>query len=223
MTSETLQSLIDAIEAKDLCTAAHTWRVVLYTRALAEEAGVGQADLDRITKAAALHDVGKLDVPDAVLQKPGPLTPAEFDLIKTHTVRGHERLMAMNEHDPIVLELVRHHHERWDGKGYPDALEGEAIAPGARYFAVIDSFDAMTTVRPYRREVGEGAVRRALTELEEGAGTRYWPRAVEMFTRLQRTGALDWITEHFNDTCPVAYGGGAAVATVAGARRPVMG
>jgi HD-GYP domain-containing protein (c-di-GMP phosphodiesterase class II) len=219
MTPGTLQALIDAIEAKDLCTAAHTWRVVLYSRALAEEAGMARGELERITGAAALHDLGKLDMPDALLQKPGPLTPEEFEVIKGHTVRGYERLVSMGETDPVLLELVRHHHERWDGLGYPDRLAGEAIAPAARSFAVIDAFDAMTTVRPYRKEVGPAAVHRALEELERGAGTRYWPEAVERFARLHRTGALDWIGEHFNDTCPVRYAGPELAAAAAQRRR----
>jgi HD-GYP domain-containing protein (c-di-GMP phosphodiesterase class II) len=101
--------------------------------------------------------------------------------------------------------LVRHHHERWDGRGYPDGLAGEQIAPGARYFAVIDSFDAMTSLRPYRSATGIKATRHAIEELEAGSGTRYWPHAVEVFSRLFHTGRLDWISEYFNDTCPVEY------------------
>lgn len=206
MAPETVQALVEAIEAKDLSTAAHTWRVVLYARAMAEEGGLGPDAMERITHAAALHDVGKLDIPDEILKKPGRLTPEEFEVIKTHTTRGHERLLAMGETDPIVLDLVRHHHERWDGRGYPDGLAGERIAPAARYFAVIDSFDALTSARPYRQEVGERAAERALEELEAGVGTRYWGEAVEMFARLQRTGELGWIQSYYNDTCPVRYG-----------------
>jgi HD-GYP domain-containing protein (c-di-GMP phosphodiesterase class II) len=207
-----VQAMVQAIEVKDLSSAAHTWRVVLYTRALAERAGIDEALLDRLTTAAALHDVGKLDIPDHILQKPGPLTDEEFGVIKTHAVLGYDRLKGMGERDPILLEFVRHHHERWDGRGYPDGLAGEAIPLGPRYFAVIDSFDAMTSVRPYRSEVGERAVQHALDELEAGKGTRYWPAAVEAFASLVRSGATAWITEYFNDRCAVHYEHGTGVA-----------
>jgi putative nucleotidyltransferase with HDIG domain len=220
MTPEALKELLDAIEAKDLCTAAHTWRVVLYSRAMAEDAGVPPEMVERITRAAALHDVGKLDVPEPILQKPGRLTPEEFEVIKTHVTVGAMILEPVRFPWPVI-PIVMSHHERWDGRGYPDGLAGERIAPAARYFTVIDCFDAMTTVRPYRREVGPGAVRTALAELEAGSGTHYWPRAVEMFTRLHRTGALAWITEHFNDTCPVEYDGGHTLAEVSRTRARV--
>ncbi len=199
MTPEIIQALVEAIELKDQCTAAHTWRVVLYTRALAEEAGESPETLRRLTHAAALHDVGKLDVPTAVLAKPGPLTPEERAVMQAHTTLGHELLTRLGETDPLVLELVRHHHERWDGQGYPDRIAGEAIAVAPRFFAVIDTFDAMTSVRPYRAEVGEKAAEKAIAELEAGAGARYWLPAVEMFSRLYRTGRLGWILEYFND------------------------
>ena len=205
MLPDDVHALVKAIERKDLSTAAHTWRVVLYARALAEESGLPHDLVGRITTGAALHDIGKLDIPDQILQKPGTLDPAEFEIIKTHAARGHARLLLMGEQDDIVLDLVRHHHERWDGSGYPDGLIGEAISPGARYFSVIDSFDAMTSLRPYRRETGVKAAEHALEELESGSGVRYWPTAVEVFARLIRTGRLNWIGEYFNDSCPVEY------------------
>ncbi len=194
-----VQSLVKAIELKDLSTAAHTWRVVLYARALAEQFGVDHAAIARLTTGAALHDLGKIDLPDEILQKPGPLTPDEYNIVKTHTVFGHAALRRMEETDPLILDLVRHHHERWDGKGYPDGLAGEHIALPARFFSVIDSFDAMTSLRPYRREVGEAAADRAVVELEAARGTRYWPEAVDAFARLYRSGHLNWILHHFND------------------------
>ncbi len=220
LSSDAVRSLVESIEHKDLSTAAHTWRVVLYTRALAEEFGVDAQMMDRLTTAAALHDIGKLDIPDAILQKPGALTDEEFATIKTHTIRGHERLLALGEHDNIILELIRHHHERWDGKGYPDALAGEQIAASARYFAVIDSFDAMTSVRPYRATTGLKAARHAMDELEAGAGTRYWPPAVEAFGRLFSTGALTWISEYYNDSCGIGYDHGRPASKPSGGPRP---
>lgn len=220
MAPDIVQALVQTIGLKDLSTAAHTWRVALYARAMAEEAGLGHDEVERVTRGAALHDVGKIDIPDAVLQKPGPLTDEEFAVIKTHAALGHERLIRMGEDDPVMLELVRHHHERWDGKGYPDGLESERIPLVARYFAVIDSFDAMTSIRPYRQDVGEAAAERAVTELDAGAGSRYWAPGVKMFTSLYRSGRLDWILHHFNDRCELPpYRCDALGVRVQGARR----
>lgn len=203
LSPEIVQSLVKLIELKDASTAAHTWRVVLYLRTMAEEANIDHDTIARLTTAAALHDFGKIDIPDEVLQKPGKLTDDEFEVMKRHTVLGHERLVQMGVDDPVVLNLVRHHHERHDGLGYPDRLEGEKIPLLPRYFAVIDSFDAMTSIRPYRKDVGEEAAKRALAEIQAGAGSRYAPDAVEVFTRLYDTGHLDWILHYFNDQCPV--------------------
>ncbi len=204
MDAEVLHALVRLIEVKDLSTAAHTWRVVLYTRALAEEAGIDHDTIARLTKAAALHDIGKIEIPDQILQKPGKLSDDEFSIMQTHAARGHEYLLGVGEDDSIVLELVRHHHERWDGKGYPDALGGERIPLVARYFSVIDSFDALTSVRPYRTQIGEAAAERAIEELKSSSGTRYFPDAVEMFAGMYRTGKLDWILHYYNDDVPVA-------------------
>lgn len=203
MSPEVVGALVHIIEAKDHSTAAHTWRVVLYARAMAELAGVPKPDIARLTFAAALHDVGKIDVPDEILQKPGVLTADEYEVMRRHAVLGHERLVRMEEQDPMLLELVRHHHERPDGLGYPDGLKKDQMPAAARYFAVIDSFDAMTSIRPYRQDVGGEAARKAVGELQLGAGTRYCHEAVEMFADLYHTGRLHWILEYFNDSCPV--------------------
>lgn len=215
-----VQSLVKAIERKDHSTAAHTWRVVLYTRALAEEFGVDHESVARLTTGAALHDVGKIDLPDEILQKPVPLTPEEYAVVKTHANLGHARLRSMEETDPLVLDLVKHHHERWDGQGYPDAMVGEHIALPARFFSVIDSFDAMTSLRPYRQDIGEAAADKAIAELESGRGNRYWPDAVDAFARLYRSGKLGWILNHFNDASGIdGYCGGSTVREVEHAKR----
>lgn len=199
MSPDIVEALVKTIELKDQSTAAHTWRVVLYARALAERAGMPRSFIERLSVGAALHDVGKIDIPDHVLQKPGKLTDEEFEVIKRHTTLGHERLKRMGEEDQVLLDLVRHHHERVDGRGYPDGLAGEDIPIVARYFAVIDTFDALTSVRPYRKEVGAEAAEKALAELNACIGSRYDPRAVRMFTDLYREGALEWIVNYFND------------------------
>ncbi len=200
---EDIQNLVRQIERKDLSTAAHTWRVVLYTRALTEAAGLPQELISRLVHAAALHDVGKIDIPDAILQKPGPLTPEERKVMEHHPALGHRRLLDMGEDDAVILNLVRHHHERVDGRGYPDNLAGDRIPAEARYFAVIDSFDALTSLRPYRESVGEEAARVAIVELQAGMGTHYDPKCVELFTRLYEGGSLDWILHYYNDICEV--------------------
>ncbi len=204
---ELVTPYLQALEEKDGLTAAHTWRVTLYTRLLSEEFGLDADRVARIGVAAALHDIGKLDVPRAILQKPGPLTDEEFAIIKTHPMHGWRRLRELGVTDQVALNLVRYHHERIDGKGYPDGVAGETIPIGARFFAVIDTFDALTSIRPYRADVGHAAGDRAFEELHKGVNTRYAPQAVEAFFRLYRRGEVDWIMEYFNDTaCPLSYG-----------------
>jgi HD-GYP domain-containing protein (c-di-GMP phosphodiesterase class II) len=199
ITPEEVWPLLRAIEQKDVSTGAHTWRVVLYARLLAETIGMDRDGVDRVGLAAALHDVGKIDIPDRILKKPGKLTPDEFRVIQTHTTAGHQRLIDMGVSDEVVLHLVRHHHERLDGTGYPDKLTGTDLRLGARAFAVIDTFDAMTSIRPYRSEVGPQAAERALREIESHMDDWYCADCVRVFADLYREGRLGWIMEHFND------------------------
>lgn len=203
MSPKQVQELVSEIERKDLSTAAHTWRVVLYTRAMLEEFGVDHDMIDLVTQGAALHDIGKVVIPDHILQKPGRLTDEEYEIIKLHPVAGYARMITLGVSEEPIFNLVRYHHERWDGLGYPFQLRGEDIPIGARVFAVIDAFDAMTSVRPYRSELGDSAAERALIELQAGMGSRYWADGVEAFTKLFRTGKLDYILHYFNDEVPV--------------------
>lgn len=121
MYPDLIQALVSTLELKDFSTAAHTWRVILYTRAMAESAGLDHETITRLTHCAALHDIGKIDIPEQILQKPGPLTPEQFEVMKQHAALGHERLLRMEETDPILLDLVRHHNERWDVPATPTA------------------------------------------------------------------------------------------------------
>ncbi|MCL4221390.1 MAG: HD domain-containing protein [Phycisphaerales bacterium] len=198
-----VEQLVHGIEGKDMSTAAHTWRVVLYTRAMAEAAGAPTSQMRELTHAAALHDVGKLDIPREILTKPGKLTLEEFEVIKQHPVTGFARMVKLDVEDPLILDLIRFHHERWDGRGYPYGYAGEQIPAAARTFAVIDSFDAMTSVRPYRHDVGQEAAKNAIIELKAGAGTRYAPHAVALFCEMFEAGRFDWILNYFNDGCEV--------------------
>lgn len=196
---DAIRGLLTAIELKDAATAAHTWRVTLYARSLAESRGISGDLLRRLTVGAALHDVGKIDIDDAVLRKADRLNEDEFEAIRAHTVLGHGRLQSMGMIDDEILGMVRSHHERWDGAGYPDGLAGEAIPMGARFLAVIDVFDAMTSVRPYREEVGEPAAERALCLIREGRGTTFCPECVDAFEDLYRSGGVNWILHYYND------------------------
>lgn len=199
--------MVQQIEAKDLSTAAHTWRVVLYLRALLEARGASHEQIFAATQGAALHDVGKLDIPDEILQKPARLTPEEFEVIEQHAVTGYARMIALDVEDETILDLVRYHHEKMDGSGYPFHLKGEEIPRIARDFAVIDTFDAMTSHRPYRHKVGADAAEHALDVLIEAKGTKYDPESVELFASLYHSGALDYILSYFNDAAALpAYG-----------------
>lgn len=189
-----------------MSTAAHTWRVVLYARALAERFDLPDHQMELITHGAALHDIGKLDIPRKILIKPARLTAEEFEVIKQHPITGQARLVSLGVEEELILDLVRAHHERWDGLGYPLGLKGEEIPLAARVFSVIDTFDALTSYRPYRHEVGERAADHAIEELERGRGTWYWADAVDAFVQLYRGESLGWILHYYNDTaCGVSY------------------
>jgi len=202
MDRDILIALVRIVDIKDGLTGAHTARVALYSQALAEATGLKEAEVYRVMRAAALHDIGKIDIPDHILGKPGRLTDQEYAIIQQHAVWGYERLARMGEDDPVILSVVRSHHERVDGSGYPDGLAGPAIHPAALCFAVVDTFDAMTSIRPYRTDLGPDAAQRAIEELNQHAGTWYCPDAIEALTRLYRAGKLDWIMRHQNGADP---------------------
>ena len=194
--------LVDELESHDTITATHTWRVILYTRAIAEDAGLDHELVDLLSLGAALHDVGKLDVDGSILRKPARLTNEEFEIVRSHTVLGEARLRRAGITAPPVLNMVRSHHERLDGSGYPDGLSGDEIPLAAAYFAVVDSYDAMTSRRPYQRDLPKDAEERAIAELRAGCGSAYCPDAVARFVRLHEAGSLDWIGKHFNEDSP---------------------
>lgn len=195
-------TLVDDLEAHDTVTATHTWRVILYTRALAEDAGLDHDMVDLLSLGAALHDVGKLDIDGAILRKPGRLTDEEFGVVRAHTVLGERRLRALGIDQTIVLSMVRSHHERMDGSGYPDGLRAGDIPTSARYFGVVDTFDAMTSRRPYKPALPDDAEERAIDELLALRGRTFCEDAVDRFVRLHRKGSLDWIARHFNEDSP---------------------
>jgi len=178
----TIETLAMAIDAKDQITWGHIRRVQIGAMRLAEAVGVRHEKLMRAIEAAALlHDMGKLAVPEYILNKPGKLSPSEFDRMKLHASVGAEILSAIKFPYPVV-PIVRHHHENWDGTGYPAGLAGTDIPIGARILAVADCFDALTSDRPYRPRLSTAA---ALDELRLRRGTMYDPFIVDVFVRLQ--------------------------------------
>jgi putative nucleotidyltransferase with HDIG domain len=174
--TELLEQLASDLEARDPYTHGHSRRVARYATMIAKRMGVGGEQLARIRTAAALHDVGKLETPTAVLHKPGRLTESEFAIVKEHPVTGAQMVSILE--DPELETIVRHHHERLDGTGYPDRLAGDQIPLGARIISVADTFDAITSARPYRAARPH---REALKILRAEAGTQLDGDAVNAF------------------------------------------
>jgi len=179
----TIETLAMAIDAKDQITHGHIRRVQIFAVGLARAMGVNEpAQIKAVEAAALLHDMGKLAVPEYILNKPGPLTPAEFEKMKLHASVGADILSAIDFPYPVV-PIVRHHHENWDGTGYPDGLKSSEIPVGARILSVVDCFDALTSDRPYRPRLSDAE---ALRILNERRGTMYDPLVVDTFARVYR-------------------------------------
>ena len=166
------------LEKKDVYTRGHSRRVSRYAARTAVLLGISGHPLDQIRLGGELHDIGKIGTRDSVLRKPGPLTPGEFEEIKRHVTEGEDILEPLRRDSPLVLQIVRSHHERLDGSGFPDGLKGDAIPLCARIVAVVDAFDAMTTNRAYRspRPPGE-----AFAELCRFAGVQFDAAVVTAF------------------------------------------
>src|SRR6476661_5294870 len=176
----TAEALATAIDAKDQTTHCHVRRVQIYAAGLGEVFGLSPNEIAALKAGALLHDIGKLAVPPHILNKPGPLTPAEFEKMKIHTVVGAQILARVNFPYPVI-PIVRHHHERWDGRGYPDKLRGEQIPITARIISVVDCFDSVREDRPFRRGMTLGE---ATALLLRGAGIHFDPVVVDQFIKL---------------------------------------
>jgi ribonuclease P protein subunit RPR2 len=187
----TVTSLAAAVEAKDEYTGGHIQRVHALGLLLAEVVIPDEAREPELSYGFLLHDIGKLAVPDAILNKPGKLDEQEWQLLKQHPEQGAKILSAIPFLDR-ALDVVRHHHERWDGRGYPDGLHGEEIPLWARIFAVVDTVDAVTSDRPYRAARPLGA---AIHELRKEAGTQFDPECVEALLRVDRP-SLEALLQH---------------------------
>jgi putative two-component system response regulator len=181
-------ALANAIEAREEGMRGHCERLTVLAMRLGLAFGLGEEEIETIRLGALLHDVGKIGIPDSVLLKPGPLTDEETELMRTHTIIGDNLL------DPIdllaaVRPIVRHHHERWDGLGYPDALQGVEIPFGARIMAVADAVEAMSAKRVYREPLAEPDIVR---ELERGRATQWDPTITDVVLRMIETEAISF-------------------------------
>ena len=173
----TLQALVTALDFRDNETQGHSSRVVEYAVIVATAMGVKEPHLAWIRQGAILHDVGKIGVPDAILKKPGKLDPAEWEEMKRHPEMGYRMLQHIHFLKP-ALDIVLSHQERWDGSGYPRGLKGEGIPLGARIFAVVDTFDAMTSDRPYRPAL---TIENARDEVRRFSAIQFDPRVADAF------------------------------------------
>lgn len=173
----TMESLRLAVDAKDSYTAGHSDRVAYYSKLIGEELKLSEEDLQTLYEGALFHDIGKIGIPDSVLKKTGPLSDDEYDDIKTHPSIGAHILMPAKIFDNLI-PIVTHHHERYDGRGYPAKLAGENIPFMARIVAVADAFDAMTSDRSYRPRF---TLVKALDELSTNKGTQFDPNVVDAF------------------------------------------
>jgi len=178
-TRQLLESMADAVDLRDAYTGYHSRRVAEYTRGVLKEMNVRGAEAELIYVAARVHDIGKIGVPDVILNKPGRLTPDEKRIMDSHPDRGAE-LLARYSDFARGVDIVRHHHESWDGRGYPTGLKGLDIPFGARVIAVVDSYDAMTSDRPYRAAL---TMPQALRVLNDGRGQQWDATLVDAFAR----------------------------------------
>ena len=184
--NESIETFTGFIDAKDPYTNGHSKRVASYTRLIAEQFGYEGEALDRIYYVALLHDCGKIGVPDSILRKPGKLTDEEFEIIKSHTVRGGEILSTFKSLENVG-EGALYHHERYDGKGYPEGKSGDDIPFIARMICVADSFDAMNSSRVYRKKLTGD---RIVSEIENNKGKQFDPKIADVMLRLIREGRI---------------------------------
>jgi HD-GYP domain-containing protein (c-di-GMP phosphodiesterase class II) len=184
--NESIETFTGFIDAKDPYTNGHSKRVAIYTRLIAEKLGFSGEELDRIYYIALLHDCGKIGVPDNILGKPGRLTDEEFQIIKSHTVRGGEILSRFKSLEN-AHEGALYHHERYDGNGYPQGLKGEEIPLIARMICVADSFDAMNSNRVYRKKISSEYI---IDELKKNSGTQFDPKIANIMLELIAEGKI---------------------------------
>lgn len=180
-TGTALEALKVLLDRRDTATGGHSLRVVRYTEAIAAELRIQGQELEDLRLGALLHDIGKIAIPDSILLKPGSLNRDEWVIMKTHPRLGADMISMVESLQPAI-PIVLHHHEWYNGSGYPAGLIGDEIPLGARIFAIADAFDAMTSVRPYS---GAMDVQSAIKELKAGSGTQFCPVCLQAFLNLE--------------------------------------
>ena len=187
MSNDTIIAIARAVDAKDERTSQHSWRVSEYSAMIAKAMGMDDKDIENLRRAALVHDIGKIGIADAILNKDSRLTDEEYAIMKSHTTRGAEILKDLT-FIPHVLDGALYHHERIDGKGYPNGLKGDEIPLFSRIIGVADAFDAMTANRVYRKQMDFGYV---LNEMEKGRGTQFDPEIDDILLKMLRDGTID--------------------------------
>ncbi len=181
-----ITALAHALDAKDSYTNGHSERVSRISVSIGKELKLTPELIDKIRIAGLIHDIGKIGIPESILRKPAGLTAEEFRVVQSHCEIG-ERILRPVVDDEDILKMVRYHHERCDGKGYPDGLVGDAIPVGARIICVADSYDAMSSDRPYRKSMAADAVK---SELEKNRATQFDAEAAQTIVKMMVSGAL---------------------------------
>jgi putative nucleotidyltransferase with HDIG domain len=177
---DTIKALVLAMESRYPYMKGHSTRVTRYAVRIARQMKLSDTDMEMLHYTGYIHDVGKIAIPDAILNKPAKLTPSERAIIELHPIKGQEMLLPLKFLDKGI-PAVRHHHERYDGNGYPDGLEKKKIPLGARILGAADAFDAMTSERPYRPKM---QLKEAIKELEVNSGSQFDPEVVSVFIRI---------------------------------------
>lgn len=193
---DTVQVLVNALEARDSYTYGHTARVTVIAKAIAKKLGMAAEDLYTLEIGALLHDVGKIGVPDSVLGKPGPLEKSEYAIITEHPGKG-GRILKDIEYLENSIPSVMFHHERFDGKGYPEGLSGKNIPLAGRIIAIADSFDAMISDRPYKEKI---SVKEAVKELRRCSGSQFDSEIAETFIKIIENGEIDFLKQPPEET-----------------------
>lgn len=192
---QSMKTFTNFIDAKDKYTRGHSIRVAFYTKKIAEKMDFDKDDLYNIYYIALLHDIGKINIPDSILNKPAELTDKEMDVVKTHTTNGASILKDFNS-VPCIIEGAKYHHERYDGSGYPEGLSGDKIPLVARIIGVADAFDAMNSDRCYR---GAYPLDKIISELKEGSGKQFDPEVVKIMLELIEENAFKAMNSEINE------------------------
>jgi putative two-component system response regulator len=195
---QSIDMLALVAEFKDQAVGGHIFRTQELTRRLSDALGMGNSEANAFAKASRLHDIGKVGIPDAILSKPGSLSPEEFKIITSHTIIG-EQILKNNPAMEIAKIVARSHHERWDGTGYPDGLKAHDIPLVARIVSAVDVFDALASPRPYKKP---WSIDEVMAELEAGSGKHFDPKIISVFSRLLNNGDLDDLLLTYKPTDP---------------------